>query len=174
MSTNNKTLWYLDELPDYKVASEDCDVRGWEVKDKDSRSIGKVDGLLVNKATERVVYLDVEVNKELIEKGHQTYAVPASNGVHGFLNKEGDDHLIIPIGMVELDEENEKVLATGLDMHTFAKASRFEKGASIDRDYEISLMRHYLPGTAIDYPSDIGDNFYDGKEFQNTLNRRKL
>lgn len=28
MATNDKTLCYLDKFPDYKVASDDCDVRG--------------------------------------------------------------------------------------------------------------------------------------------------
>ncbi len=60
---NNKHLFYLNELSDYKVASDDPDVRGWKVKDSDNRVIGKVDNLLVNKNTERVVYLDVVLDK---------------------------------------------------------------------------------------------------------------
>jgi hypothetical protein len=40
MSANAKTLCYLDELPDHKVASDDCDVCGWQVKDRDKCSIG--------------------------------------------------------------------------------------------------------------------------------------
>lgn len=41
MSDNNNTknLYYLDELSDYKVSSDDSDVRGWEVKDTDERVI---------------------------------------------------------------------------------------------------------------------------------------
>jgi hypothetical protein len=34
-----------------------------DVKDANNRIIGKVDHLLVNKTAERVVYLDVEVDK---------------------------------------------------------------------------------------------------------------
>lgn len=48
----NRSLFYLDELSDYKVKSGDPDVRGWHVKDKDQRVIGKVENLLVNKNTE--------------------------------------------------------------------------------------------------------------------------
>lgn len=84
MTDKNKNLYYLHELSDYKVADECADVRDWEVIDADKRTIGKVDGLLVSKQAERVVYLDVEVDASLIEAGHQTYATPANKGVHEF------------------------------------------------------------------------------------------
>jgi hypothetical protein len=77
MTDKNKNLYYLHELSDYKVADDYADVRDWEVIDADKRTIGKVDGLLVNKDAERVVYLDVEVDTSLIEAGHQSYASPA-------------------------------------------------------------------------------------------------
>ncbi len=170
----DKTLCYLDELPDYKVASDDCDVRGWEVKDKDSRSIGKVDGLLVNKAAERVVYLDVEVDESLIEGGRQTRLASAGENTYEFMHKDGDDHLIIPVGMVKLDEENKTVYANEIDYNTFAKARRFPKGNPVERDYEITLMRLYLQATTFDYTSSIDDNFYNGREFENKLGRQKL
>ncbi|MEJ7914025.1 MAG: PRC-barrel domain-containing protein [Chitinophagaceae bacterium] len=173
MSTNDDNqLCYLDELPDYKVASEDCDVRGWEVKDKDSRSIGKVDGLLVNKAAERVVYLDVEVNESLIEGGRQGRLSFVGEGAYEFSHKDGDDHLIIPIGMVKLDEENKTVCANEIEYNTFVKASRFSKGNLVEREYEITLLRHYLPAATLDYPANIGDSFYNGQAFKNTLSRK--
>jgi hypothetical protein len=38
MPDKNKNLYYLDELPDYKIEDNYCDVRGWEVQDADSRT----------------------------------------------------------------------------------------------------------------------------------------
>jgi hypothetical protein len=107
-----------------------------------NRNIGKVDHLLVSKKAERVVYLDVEVDKTLIEDSYNTYQVPASDGVHGFLNKEGDNHLIVPIGMVSLDEEVMKVYTNQINYNTFAKAKRHNKYATIDTDHELVLFRH--------------------------------
>ena len=109
----NKNLYYLHQLSDYKVANDYADVRDWEVIDANNRTIGKVDGLLVSKEAESVVYLGVEVDASLIEAGHETYAAPANKGVHEFLNEEGENHLIVPIGMVTLDEENKKVHSKG-------------------------------------------------------------
>lgn len=171
MSDSNKTLYYLEELPDYQVASDYYDVRGWDVLDAANRTVGKVTNLLVNKEAERVVYLDVEVNKSLIEVGYDTYQVPASEGVHGFLNKEGEDHLIVPIGMVNLDVEQQRVLTNQIDYNTFAKAKRFNSGLSINPDYELNLFRHFMRDDALDV-TIIDNGFYHRKEFKNPLHRK--
>jgi len=171
MSENKKNLYYLEELPDYQVASDYYDVRGWDVIDAENRTVGKVTNLLVNLQAERVVYLDVEVNTSLIEVGYKTYQVPASEGVHGFINKDGDEHLIVPIGMVSLDIEHKKVLTNQIDYNTFTKAKRFKSGATIDRDYELVLFRHYIFDDGIDI-TIIDENFYKRKEFDNSLQRK--
>lgn len=141
--TDKKDLYYLEELSDYKVASDYPDVRGWDVVDADERNVGKVTNLLVSKEQERVIYLDVEVDKAVIEEGYRTYETPAGEGVHGFLNKEGEDHIIVPIGMADLNEGHKKVLVREINHATFTGAKRFSKGTAIDRDYELSLYRHY-------------------------------
>lgn len=174
MSEKEKNLYYLDELSDYKVASDDCDVRGWKVKDADNRTIGKVDDLLVNKATERVVYLDVEVNDELIMEENKTFVKQAGEGVQGTLNNDGDDHLFIPVGLVTLDEENEIVLAGAMNSANFATTNRVSKRSAIDRKHEIALMRNYILAAPNDEPNDVSDNFYNSKEFENHLRRRKI
>ncbi len=166
MSDKNKNLYYLDELSDYKVASDYDDVRGWDVIDAENRSVGKVSNLLVNKEEERVVYLDIEVNQSLIESGYKTYQVPASDGVHGFTNKDGDDHLIVPIGMVNLNKEQNKVQTNQIDYETFAKAKRFKSGAAINRDYELILFRHFIQDETIQ-----DTEFYNRKEFDHSVQR---
>ncbi len=171
---DDKNLYYLDELSDYKVADDYCDVRGWDVKDAENRTIGKVDNLLVNKTAKRVVYLDVEVNDGIIEAGHETYGTSVSEGIHEFLNKDGDNHLIIPIGLVTLDEENETVVAKDIKHNTFSKTRRFSKGAFIERDLEITTIRSYTQPNVVGDPEFESDNFYDRKTFENNLIKRKL
>ena len=165
MKDKNKNLYYLHDLSDYKVADDYADVRDWEVIDADKRTIGKVDGLLVNKEAERVVYLDIEVDKSLIEAGHQTYTNPANKGVHEFLNKDGENHLIIPIGMVTLDVDNKKVHSKQIDYTTFAKTKRFKKGDDLERSYELMVLPHYFPGNKFEEESDSDKQFYNRKEF---------
>lgn len=166
----NRVLFYLNELDDYKVASDYSDVRGWEIKDADNRKIGKVDNLLVNKNDERVVYLDVEVDDKVIKEGYDPNQDKASEGVHGFRNKEGEDHLIVPVGLVDIDEEHKNVYTDRIDYETFTKAKRFNKGSTIDREYEITLFRHYTGDENIEPRSD--EEFYNRDEFRNPSRRR--
>ncbi|HSI70591.1 MAG TPA: PRC-barrel domain-containing protein [Gillisia sp.] len=139
----NKNLFYLNELSDYKVSSDDPDVRGWEVKDKDNRVIGKVDNLLVNKQTQRVVYLDVEVDTTIIEANHDPYGQPADSEVHEFINKEGENHIIIPVGLVNLNEDQKFVYTDRVNHQTFAETKRIEKGAAVNREYEVVVLDSY-------------------------------
>ncbi|MEZ7498882.1 PRC-barrel domain-containing protein [Flavobacterium sp. Arc3] len=173
MTDTNKNLFNLDELSGYKVSENYNDVRGWDVKDANNRIIGKVDHLLVNKTAERVVYLDVEGDTTLIEDGHKTYQNRVNTGVHEFLNKEGENHLIIPIGMVIIDEKNKLVNTNQIDSSTFVKAKRFKKGDVIDFEYELNLLRHYSGDNTI-HSSNSVDGFYDREEFNNTFHHRDL
>lgn len=173
MTDTNKNLFNLDELSGYTVASNYSDVRGWEVKDTNSRIIGKVDHLLVNKTANRVVYLDVEVDTALIEEGHNTYQDSVSAGVHEFLNKEGENHLIIPIGMAIIDEKNKLVKTNQIDSSSFAKAKRFKMGEVIDFGYELSTIRHYKGDNTI-HSSNKVDGFYEREEFNNSFHHRDM
>jgi hypothetical protein len=173
MTDTNRNLFNLDELSSYKVAENYSDVRGWDVKDANDRIIGKVDHLLVNKIDERVVYLDVEVDETLIEEGFNTYQNPVSDGVHEFLNKKGENHLIIPIGMASIDDNNKWVKTNQIDSSTFAKAKRFKKGDVVDFDYELYVVRHYRGDSTI-HSSDAVDRFYDREEFNNSFQKKNL
>jgi sporulation protein YlmC with PRC-barrel domain len=172
MAENKKNLYNLDELSDYKVASDYSDVRGWKVIDADQRTIGKVEGLLVNKKEERVVYLDIEVDKNLIEEGHEPYENPDHKGAHEYLNKEGENHLIIPVGLVDLDEEGKKVWTNEIGYDTFRKTKRYEKGSNIDRDYEVMVIKNYLPAETTDENIYPDERLYKRKEFQPSKRRK--
>ncbi len=59
------------------------------------------------------------------------------------INEDGENHLIIPIGMVTLDEDNKKVHTDQIDYNTFAKTKRFKKGVDIEKSYELMVLPHY-------------------------------
>jgi hypothetical protein len=163
---NIKTLHYLDDLSGYKVASDYPDVRGWEIKDASGETIGKVDGLLVNKEAERVVYLDVEVDQDLIGKDHEPLQGKASEGIHEFVNKDGEDHLIVPVGMVDIDDDNNVVMCDQLDKDTFRRAKRHPRGENMTRHYEVMVLQTYLPDSDGNLqPTDTG-SFYNRDEFK--------
>ena len=170
MSEKNKNLYYLKDLSDYKVASGYPDVRGWEMIDAEGKTVGKIDGLLSNKNTERVIYLDVDVDEKLIEEGHKTYSEPAAEGTHEILNKKGENHLIVPIGMVRVDEENNKVISDRIEYAKFSSAKRFKGGEEIEPAYEMNLYCHYTGDRSLEN-QEMPEDFYDRPEF-NTVSRR--
>ncbi|HET8830050.1 MAG TPA: photosystem reaction center subunit H [Pelobium sp.] len=161
MKNENKDLYYLHDLSDYKVAEDYPDVKGWILQDASHREIGKVDGLLVSKAAERVVYLDIEVNADLIKEGHEAYG-ESSDGVHEFLNKDGEDHLIVPIGLVDIDEDAKIVFSNSVDYRTFSATNRFSKENNITRDYELGVYKTYFP----EEDKSMADDLYDRNGFK--------
>ena len=172
MSDNkNKTLYFLDELSDYKVASHYSNVKGWKVKDADNRTIGEVDRLLVNKQTERVVYLDIEVDKDVIEKGHEPFEASSTGGAHEFINKDGDNHLIIPIGLVELDENHKIVRSDEITFATFAKTQRYNRGSEILPEYESSIFRTYTGDDLFESDMVTAEMYYARREFRDRRDR---
>lgn len=179
MADKEKHLYYLDELPDYKVESGDPDVRGWALKDNDGQVIGKVDNLLVHKEREQVVYLDVEVDKSIIAANYEPYGRPRKEGVHEFLNREGEDHLIVPIGFVDIDEEHKFVRTEKVNYQTFAETKRIHRGVQIERGYEEIVLGSYERQNKSESTENVGpkkgfedqsdtsymDNFYKRKAF---------
>lgn len=164
---SNKVLYYLDELSDYKVASDYKDIRGWEVVDAQDRTIGEVDDLLVNRNTERVVYLDVEVDDDLARQVGSANDVPAIQGTHSFINEDGENHVIVPVGTVDIDEDNKKVYARDIAYEKFLNAKWIRKGTPIDRDYEMETLRNYFPEGYQGFQGDRDDtSFYNRREFR--------
>ncbi|HET8735457.1 MAG TPA: PRC-barrel domain-containing protein [Pricia sp.] len=143
MDTQGKHLYYLNELSDYKVEDSYADVRGWEVKDAALRRVGTVKNLLVDKKTERVVYLDVEVDSTIIDAEHDPYAADDNSGIREFINEKGENHIIIPIGLIDINMAKEYVFTGNIDHNTFASTKRIRPNTPIARDYEHVILDSY-------------------------------
>ena len=165
MSEENRDLYHLDELADYKVASDYPDVRDWVVLDAEHRTIGRVDSLLVSKKAERVVYLDVELNDSVISETDKDLDLSASEGAHAFLNSDGDRHLILPVGLVSLDEYNNAVIADELRYSALSRARRFNRRAIIASEDELCNYNYYSKDTTEIDTRTRSDDFYDRPEF---------
>jgi len=167
MENKDRNLYRLDELTDYKIASDYSDVRGWKIVDADNRTIGTIDNLWVNKDMQRVVYLDVNVDKGLIEDSrHEVHDVIANENGREFMYKEGDSHIIIPIGSVSINKDTKVVQANSIGYDTFRNTSRYSRQENFDRNYERRVMKSYYPDSNTAAESD--DNaFYNRREFDN-------
>jgi photosynthetic reaction center H subunit len=87
----------LRNLDDYEIADGYPEVRGWEVRDKTDRAIGRVHDLLVDVEALAVRYLDVELAPK-------------------FAASEADRRVLIPMESVDLDGTGDHVLLPGVDV----------------------------------------------------------
>lgn len=76
----------LDKEHDYKVAHDSTDIRGWKVKDASGQQVGKIDGLLFEPADNEVRYAIAEIDNRCV---------------------------LLPVGMIDLDDRDHEVLARG-------------------------------------------------------------
>ncbi|MBE8725954.1 PRC-barrel domain-containing protein [Flavobacterium hungaricum] len=167
MENKDRNLYRLDELSDYKIASNYSDVRGWKIVDADNRTIGKIDNLWVNKDMQRVVYLDVNVDKGLIEDSrNEVHDVIANDNAREFVYKDGDSHIIIPIGSVSINKDTKIVMANSIGYNTFRKTSRYNAQHNFDREYERRVLDSYYPDSESRLRSESDDDsFYNRREF---------
>ncbi|SNR40363.1 PRC-barrel domain-containing protein [Flavobacterium sp. ov086] len=167
MENKDKNLYKLNELSNYKIASDYSDVRGWKIVDAENHTIGKIDNLWVNKDMKRVVYLDVKLDKGLLDDNHnEVRDVIANDNGKEFIYKEGDSHIIIPIGSVNINKDTKTVMANSIGYDTFRNTSRYNTQNNFDRDYEKRVMKSYYPENDPNYDSN-DDAFYNRREFDN-------
>ena len=166
MENKDKNLYKLDELSDYKVASNYSDVRGWKIVDAENHTIGKIDNLWVNKDMQRVVYLDVKLDKGLLDDRNEVHDVIANDSGKEFIYKEGDSHIIIPIGSVNINKDTKIVMANSIGYDTFRRTSRYNTQHNFDREYERRVMKSYYPENDPNYDSN-DDAFYNRRKFEN-------
>ncbi|HEX9944891.1 MAG TPA: PRC-barrel domain-containing protein [Thermoanaerobaculia bacterium] len=176
----------LKELKDYKVASDDPDVRGWNVIGRDGRTIGEVNDLLVDTAAMRVRYLDVELDPDLLASAPAVpgtagvvgaYAAPGMAGAGPVLDR-GDaraarHHVLVPIGVAKLDEDHDRIYLEGMDSHDAAFLPAYDPKA-FSREYETGLRRRfdrdYAPAPDRDF---YAGDLYDDERFYGPRRRRR-
>lgn len=129
----------LDELNDFKVAEGDPDVRGWDVMSADGRKIGEVENLLVDTAAMKVRYLEVDVDREMLEAS-------------------GERHILVPIGYARLDENADQVRVEALNS-TDVRALPEYRREGLTREYETTVRQRFDAGFA---PTSAETDLYGG------------
>jgi uncharacterized protein (TIGR02271 family) len=129
-------LGRLNDLDEYKVADGYPDIRGWDVRTNDGRTVGKVGDLIVDTAAMRVRYLDVEVDRSLAQAAKDA-ATPGNQ----------ERHTLLPIGNVQLDERGDHVMVDGYTLEQIGGLPRYN-GQTISREYENSLRSQRGVGAA--------------------------
>lgn len=153
----DKHLYRLGELDDYKVASNDPDVRGWTIVDRDNHEFGTINELIVDPDQEKVRYLDV------VSKGNRASG--------------NEEHLLIPVGVARIDDDDKRVIVKDINSELL-NSYPFHRGDEITRDYEHEVVARFnRPDTtrrAGSQDSDFYNNeFYDEDRFYTNRSRNR-
>lgn len=108
-------LFRLDDLDDFEVSDDDPDIRGWDVIGEGGEKVGRVDELIVDPDMLQVRYMDIEMEEEL--------------------NNNGERHLLVPIGIAQLDESEDRVLIKDISKDIL-KSCPVYTGQPVTRTYE--------------------------------------
>lgn len=164
METNepHKTT-YLEELSasDFEVADKQPDINGWEIVDPLGNELGEVEDLIFDSNAMKVRYVVANLDLEELE------------------NDENDDYLVlIPIGIVDLDEDEEEVILPEVSIGFLASLPRYSPGKTISPAEELALRYAFLGEDALPDADAVvyethPDDFYTHTHFDDTRFRKR-
>jgi uncharacterized protein (TIGR02271 family) len=161
MSDKNLTEDRLHELrgSGYEMAEGSPDIRGWKIRNLQGQQIGKVDELLFDVQSRKVRYLIVDLEGKALN----------------LTSKK----ILIPVGLVELHEENDDVILTNVNFDHLALLPDYKKG-TVTNATERAIRNAFAGEGAVilDDDTNVTDNadeFYNHEHFneEKIQNRRK-
>lgn len=168
MSTNkdinsSHQLTALDDLSDWKVHSDDTDIRGWNFKTQDGHQIGKVCSLIADTDAEKVRYLEVEIDDSLDTATRTSYRQRLPEKYLSYYGDDDDRYMIVPTGAVELSETEDTVMASpnlSIDHFSSSPRNRGFENDGINAAHELIVARHYT-----DRDPYYKDTYADNQKF---------
>jgi hypothetical protein len=157
--TSVGALRHLDELDDFEIADGEPDIRGWDVKGADGRTLGEVADLLVDTGAMKARYIEVKLAEDVAEEARR----PGDD-----LNPRSEPlrHVLVPIGTARLDDENDEVLL-GSRAAEIAGLPAYRRG-KLSRDYESEVLRCYDSGPGGARGRGTESDFYSDHRFDDT------
>lgn len=111
----HRRLQELDRS-DFEITKDDPDIRGWDVKNATGQKIGEVEELILDAQQKKIRYMVVELDDD-------------------DLDLEDDKKVLIPIGLAELDKEDDDVILPALTVEQLQALPAYDRD-SLDDDTE--------------------------------------
>ncbi len=134
----------------YEIAEGEPDIRGWDVQNKEGRTIGEVDELLFDEKSCKVRYIIVDIDDD---------------------NSKADDRkVLIPIGLAVLHEKDDDVVLPTINSEQLAMLPDYKKGSldvSTEKSIRTILAGVGVTGVAADTlgSTDDSEDFYAHDHF---------
>lgn len=139
---------YTDDMPDrlhelngsnFEIAKGQEDITGWDVKDSHGDIVGKVDDLIFDKESLKVRYLILKVKK------------------NKDLGLRESRKVLIPIGLAQLDREDDEVYLQNLNVDRLNSLPDYDKD-KLSREMETNT---YNTASGATVPVAVGADFYN-------------
>lgn len=156
---HNNTALRLEELSksDFEIADHQPDILGWEVLVTDGEDLGEVEDLIFDREARKVRYLVVNLEMDELE----------------------DSRLVlIPIGVVSLDEDEDEVLIPAQLAPVLTTLPIYKPGTVISPAEELAIRYAFMgtEGTVLE-GSDIyeahPEDFYAHEHFSDSHFRKR-
>ncbi|TKK69024.1 DUF2382 domain-containing protein [Ilyomonas limi] len=144
---------------DYEVADGQPDIRGWDVKDVNGKTIGEIDDLIFDEQSLKVRYMVVDLDDNDFDL-------------------DDDRDVLIPIGLGEIPEKDDVVIVPNITAAQLAALPEYDKDETITPQYEYNIRNVFAGAGAVSAGAAstdiINDDFYNHEYFnEDNLNRRR-
>jgi hypothetical protein len=127
----------------FEMRDGEPDIRGWKVKNNKNQLVGKVDELLFDTESLRIRYLVLDLEGKPLN----------------LISR----HLIIPIGLTQLDRPDKLVLLLEVTIGHLATLPEYKKG-NVTIETERQVRNVFAPSEGVEFTDP---DYYDPKEFYN-------
>ena len=115
-AATSSTLVSLNDSDEFEVADDDDDPRGWEVAIPDGSLVGKVDDLILDTATMKVRYLDIDLDP-------------------GVASHAADRHVLLPVAMAQISGQEDRVTVSVRDAEVLERVPAY-RSLPVSPDYD--------------------------------------
>lgn len=156
---HNNTALRLEELSgsDFEIADHQPDITGWDIVDSAGYDIGEVEDLIFDKESRKVRYIVSNVHFEV---------------------EENSRLVLIPIGIVTLDEDDDEVIIPELSASYLPTLPEYKAGTIVSPAEELAIRYAFLGNGGLDITSEDPytshpDDFYTHEHFNEENFRRR-
>lgn len=163
---DNHRTTYLERLKgsDFEIADHQPDITGWKITDKMGSALGEVEDLIFDSDARKVRYVvaSLEVDGRLVTD-----------------TQEASQLVLIPIGIVDLDENDDEVIVPEASAVFLATLPRYEGGKTISPAEELAVRYAFLgkdslpDADAVVYEQHPAD-FYNHGHFDESRFRKRI
>lgn len=143
---------------DYEVADGQPDIRGWDVKDVNGKTIGEVDDLIFDRETLRVRYMAVDLDDNDFDL-------------------DDDKEILLPIGLGEIPEKDDVVVIPNVTAAQLSALPDYDDDRTIMPEDEYRIRNVFAGAGTVGAATTTGvidNDFYNHDYYnQENLHRRR-